>query len=204
MSVTKRELVTTRSPTGYRPQTTSFSLYIRAYWPQAEINDGMWTPPKVAGENLCDLGLMLSVARRSVYRSLRRNKRLRATAQEGFAAVARVRSSLSASVAPQSRIGADVLGFLHIGCYGAQVAPNRGRGAPNKIVKLNGALTDAFDELGFDRFAGRSRGRKPFAAAQAFSGTDAAAANRRPPSRRHLARALQAGRGRRIFSRRDG
>jgi hypothetical protein len=97
MSVAKRELVTTRSPTGYRPQTTSFSLYIRAYWPQAEINDGMWTPPKVAGENLCDLGLMLSVARRSVYRSLRRNKRLRATAQEGFAAVARVRSSLSAS-----------------------------------------------------------------------------------------------------------
>jgi hypothetical protein len=24
-----------------------FSLYIRAYWPEAEITEGKWTPPEV-------------------------------------------------------------------------------------------------------------------------------------------------------------
>ncbi|MNG37275.1 hypothetical protein D3C84_1245720 [compost metagenome] len=29
------------------PKGAEFSLYIRAYWPQADVLDGDWTPPAV-------------------------------------------------------------------------------------------------------------------------------------------------------------
>jgi len=31
--------------------TDEFSLYIRAYWPKAEILDGRWTPPPAVRAN---------------------------------------------------------------------------------------------------------------------------------------------------------
>jgi hypothetical protein len=29
------------------PKNADFSLFIRAYWPSAEVIDGVWTPPPV-------------------------------------------------------------------------------------------------------------------------------------------------------------
>jgi len=33
------------------PRDASFSLYIRAYWPESEALNGQWTPPAVVKTN---------------------------------------------------------------------------------------------------------------------------------------------------------